>query len=354
MEKTKVALVELGGSHDECLLTQLEALETAGAEILLVTNRHLYDRNPHLHRFCSDVYFIEPEGKAIADVRLMMQLVRYLKTAEITKVVFNTAQGGHVRNLALLMPRSIRCYGIIHTIRKFQGSLTQRIIDLALKHYVVLSDDLLQRVKPPKGISVRSFYPVSFPASQQTIDKPTGEAWITITGGVENRRKDLTAVLEFIRTTPAHIRFVFLGKTDPSHPDAQAFLTTIQEQDLGKRITYFTDFVDHDLFDATLRQTDLLLPLIHPGTPSADQYINNQISGAFTLAFGYHIPLLIHQHYQTEEDLKLSAHFYSLETFADELEEALGERSTLSEAIAQVEKWQKPFQYRNYLAFLEL
>ena len=353
MKRIKVALVELGGSHDECLLTQLEALETAHAEIVLVTNRHLYDRNPHLHRFCSAVYFIEPQGKAIGDLRLMLKLVKYFRKNGISKVVFNTAQGGHVRNLALFMPRSIQCYGIIHTIRKFQGSLTQRIIDRKVKRYVVLSDDLLQRVQPPKGIFVGSFYPVSFPATKKPVEKPFGEAWITITGGVENRRKDLTAVIDFIRETPLHVRFVFLGKTDPSHPDTQAFLTTIKEQGLEKRIMYFTDFVDHDLFDAMLKQTDLLLPLIHPGTPSAEQYINNQISGAFTLAFGYHIPLLIHRYYQTEKDLQLSANFYTPETFADELEEALEERTSLSESIAHVAKWQKPFQYRNYLSFLE-
>lgn len=348
----RIALVELGGSHDECLLTQMEAIRSAGWEIVLVTNRRLYDRNPHLHPFCNETYFIEPTGKAIRDVLLMRRLVRFLKATGVSKVVFNTAQGGHVRNLALLLPKRIQAYGIIHTIRKFQGSFTQKVIHRTIKHYVVLSDDLLRRIQPPAGISVGSFYPIAFPHFDAIIEKPSGEIRITITGGVENRRKDLAAVIGFLQATPTDVHFVFLGKTDRSHPDAQAFLQQIASAGLESRIRWFADFVDHATFDATLRQTDFLLPLIHPGTPSADQYINNQISGAFTIAFGYDIPLLIHEQYSTENDLQISAHFYTEATFAEELEIAVAQHAALQDRIAREEKWTKAFQFHRYLTFV--
>jgi len=352
MEKQRVALIELAGSHDECLLTQMEALAIAGVETLLVTNRSLYDRNPHLHRFCSEVYFIEPAGKAIGDFLLMRKLVKFLKAQQVTKIVFNTAQGGHIRNLALLMPKSIQCYGIIHTIRKFQGSATQKIIHRAVKNYVVLSDDLLKRIEPVAGIHVESFYPIAFPHCIIVPDKPEGTFRITITGGVENRRKDLSRAVEFMEKTPSSVQFVFLGKTDLRHPDVQRFISLIKEKQLEDRVTYFTDFVDHPTFDAVLKQTDLLLPLIHPGTPSGEQYINNQISGAFTIAFGYKIPMMIHTFYQTEEDLRLSSHFYTEATFPAELQVALSKRDELSQKIRSVEKWKLEFQLNKYLAFL--
>lgn len=354
MKQQRVALVEFAGSHDECLLTQMEALHAVGVEMVLVTNQRLLDRNPAWKEYFKTVYFVEPTGKAIGDWRLMRQLVQFLKEQQVTKVVFNTAQGGHIRNLALLLPKQIQCYGIIHTIRKFQGSFTQKIIHRAIKKYVVLSDDLLERIVPPKGINVGSFYPISFPQSTSTSEKPEGQIWITITGGVENRRKDLHSVIDFIRNTPEHIQFIFLGKTDLQHPDAQAFLATIVSEGLSERIRYYTEFVDQTTFDGVLKQTDFLLPLIHPHTPSADQYINNQISGSFTIAFGYHIPLLIHEAYQTEEDLRVSAHFYQLNTFSEQLTAAITDHTALVRRIAQEEKWTKSYQYANYVSFLDI
>jgi hypothetical protein len=355
MEKQRIALVEFGGSHDECLLTQMEALQSAGREIFFVTNERLYERNPHLHRFCSGVHFVEPTGRAIGDVLLMRRLVRRLAAEGVAKIVFNTAQGGHVRNLALLLSRRMKAYGIIHTVRKFQGSFTQKVIHRKIKKYVVLSDDLRERIYPPSGISVGSFYPVSFPHfDHQPPEKPAGEVRIAITGGVENRRKDLAAVIGFIQQTPETVQFVFLGKTDPDHVDAQAFLQRVELLGLKHRIRYFTEFVPHERFDVILRETDFLLPLIHPGTPSADEYISNQISGAFTIAFGYTIPLLIHEQYSTEDDLRISAHFYTEDTFAQELKEAVSRHAELQARIAAEEKWTKAFQYRNYLRFLDI
>jgi len=354
MKQQHVALVEFAGSHDECLLTQMKALNAIGIAIVLVTNQHLYDRNPAWKTYCNKVYFVEPTGKAIGDWRLMRKLVQFLKEQHVSKVVFNTAQGGHVRNLALLLPKNLQCYGIIHTIRKFQGSFTQKIINWKIKKYVVLSDDLLKRITPPKGISVGSFYPISFPQSPSTIEKPEGQTWITITGGVENRRKDLHSVIDFIINTPQHIQYVFLGKTDIQHPDAQLFLAQITSKGLQGRIRYYTEFVDQHVFDSVLKQTDFLLPLIHPNTPSADQYINNQISGSFTIAVGYHIPLLIHEAYQTEEDLRISAHFYQLSNFPLELLTAINNRESYVNRIAQEPKWTKTYQYANYQSFLDV
>ncbi|MDH4470985.1 MAG: hypothetical protein QE487_00170 [Fluviicola sp.] len=354
MKQATIALVEFGGSHDECMLTQMEALQSVNAAIILVTNEQLYARNPHWHKLVRTVYFIEPTGKALKDVGLMRKLVRFLKEEGVSKVVFNTAQGGHVRNLSFLLPTSIQAYGIIHTIRKFQGSFTQKVIHRKIKRYVVLSDDLLKHVTVPKGISVGSFYPVSFPNFEQKAEKSAGERWITITGGVENRRKDLDAVIGFIQATDPEIRFVFLGKTDPNHSDARTFIEAIETNELTDRVRYFTDFVDHATFDAYLQQTDFLLPLIHPNTPSANEYINHQISGAFTIAFGYKIPLLIHEAYRSEHDLTISAAFYQPSEFGEGLKTAFSLHEHIRQQIEQEEKWTKPFQYRNYLRFLEV
>lgn len=354
MSSQTVALIEFGGSHDECLLTQAVAIHSAGWEIILVVNQAISDRNPQLVGLCRSVHFVEPTGKAFGDLRLMHSLVKTLKKEGVSKVVFNTAQGGHVRNLALLMPKSIVCYGIIHTIRKFQGSFTQQVIHRAVRRYVVLSDDLLKRGDTPKGIFVGSFYPLVYPHSDLQVEKPDSETWITITGGVESRRKDLSGLVELIAAAEPEWKFIFLGKTDRNRDEVRELFAALEERGLSGRLRYFTDFVDQATFDGILRKTDLLLPLIHPGTPSADQYVTNQISGAFTLSWAYHIPLLIHEAYSGEEDLVKSAFFYSQENAAAVIRKAIAEKELVKSRIAAEPKWQLETQLRNYLGFLEI
>lgn len=354
MKHAKVALVEFGGSHDECLLSQMIALSEAGAEIVFVTNHSLYNRNSHLHGYCTATHFVETEGKALADFRKMRQIVHFLKEQQVTKVVFNTAQGGHIRNLALLMPKFIKAYGIIHTVRKFQGSFTQKIIHRMIRKYVVLSDDLLTRINPPSGISVGSFYPIDFPRGNETIFKPQGEIWITITGGVETRRKDLSSMVDFLQQTPEHVRFIFLGKTDESRDDVKTFVSQLKAGNLFHRVVLFNEFISNDRFDVQMANTDFLLPLIHPGTPSAEEYISNQISGSFNLAYGYRIPLLIHEVYSKEKDLQIAAFFYHPEQFGETVERAMHNRFSVVSDIEQTEKWNPHFQHRNYLKFLEI
>lgn len=359
MTTEHIALVEFCGSHDECLYTQMLAISSGNHKITWITNRVLYDRNPHLHPFCESVYFVEPQGKAWEDFQLMRKLVRYLKAKKITKMLFNTAQGGHIRNLALLIPNTITCYGIIHTLRKFEGSITQKIITRKVKKYLVLSDDLLAKISIPKGIIVQSFYPIAFPKASENSPslfrkKEDSECWMTLTGGVENRRKDLSSVINLIEKTPPSVRFLFLGKTDKTHPDVALFLAEIKGKNYSDRIHYFENFVPNELFDTILRKTDFLLPLIHPDTPSAKEYINHQISGAFTISFGYKIPLLIHQHYATENDLQISSCFYTPETFERDFVDAIDKRTERIGAIENTIKWTLEYQTNNLLQFLEM
>lgn len=353
VENLRIALVEIGGSHDECLYTQFLALASIEAEITFVTTKDVYERNAHLHPFIHHVYFIKTTGKAYADFKRMKELVRYFKHQKIQKVVFNTAQGGHVRNIAFLLPKHIQAFGIIHTVRKFQGSFTQKIIHRAIKKYLVLSDDLLKRIETPVGISIGSFYPIDFPQFEQSIEKHKDAVWITITGGVENRRKDLSGFIQLVEQTPENVQFIFLGKTDPQREDVIELFKQLDERNLRNRIHIFEGFIDHPTFDAYLKQSDFLLPLIHPDTPSAEQYVVNQISGAFTLAYSYRIPLLMHEAYQQEEDLKLAAFFYTPTSFKKAFEKAIHEKTAKSEQIKQQAKWQSEAQQDIYLRFLE-
>lgn len=354
MNNARIALVEIGRSHDECLLTQFNALKSIDAEIHLICDSNVRERNEYLQTNLKGIYEVNTTGSAIGDVRLMRGIIRYLKENKIEKVVFNTAQGGHIRNLALMIPKSIKCYGIIHTIRKFNESFTQKIIHKMVKRYAVLSDDLLKRVKPNSKITVQSFYPIEFPTGTGKMSKPENEIWIGIPGGVENRRKDLDSFPEMISKTAENVRFIFLGKSDFSRSDAQTFVSKLKAQDLMNRVQLFDDFIPTGQFLEYVQACNFLLPLIHPNTPSSDQYIVNQISGSFSLSFGLKIPLLIHEAYQSEEDLQHAAFFYNTETFTENLENGIESCTKKIVEIDSITKWETAFQYPNFLRFIEL
>jgi len=354
MDDPRIALIEFGGSHDECLLTQVYALKQVNAYIVLVCDEAIKNRNPEIVAMVDDIYLVKTTGKAIGDLKTMKLLVNFLVSQNIQKVVFNTAQGGHVRNLALLMPKHISCYGIIHTIKKFNESFTQKIIHKAIKHYLVLSDDLLPRVKQQKNLTIQSFYPVDFTKTVTHSTKKEGDVWVTIPGGVETRRKDLSSCADLIEQSPPNVRFIFLGKTDETREDAKVFLEELKGRNILDRVSIYTEFVPHETFFNVLNETDFLLPLIHPHTPSSNEYIKNQISGSFNLSFGLKIPLLIHEAYSGEQDLQQSAFFYREFNFGEQLQCAIQNRELKKQEISSVEKWKSDYQQKLYVKFLGL
>ncbi|MGV3630976.1 MAG: hypothetical protein ACO1O6_07210 [Bacteroidota bacterium] len=351
----RVALVELGGSHDECMHTQIHALKNKGCEIFVVTTQEVMDRNAFWKDWVHEVKIIAFTRKKRADFAVIMGLNRYFTENSISKVVLNTAQGGHVRNLCLFAPRKVEFFGIIHTIRKFQGSFTQKLIHKKIKKYLLLSDDLLAKITVPKGLTVHSFYPLYFPGFKDEVPRKEGETWITIAGGVEERRKDLHGFVNMLQHLEnKKVKFIFLGKSKAESEDFVRFKQELEKIGKAKQVQFFLEFVPAGLFDAYLRKTDFLLPLIHPETRSAEQYITNQVSGMFNLAYGYHIPLLLHETYSSLPDFGPSAFFYTAANFDEALKSAIAGRETKKEEIKAVEKWKLSKQEEAFCHFLGL
>ena len=224
-----IALLEIGGSHDECLYSQLFALKSVNKKVLLICTAELKERNPHFDAFVDDYFIVAFTKSKLKNLGVIKQIFRHMKTQKVSKSVLNTAQGGNIRNLCLLALFSkIEFIGIIHTTRKFQGSFTQKIINRKIKKYFLLSHFLLSKVTAPKGIELDYFYPIRF-WNQSTERKQHDKLNITIIGGVENRRKDLDGFLTMIRSVNQNVHFTFLGKSDPGNADVINFKTRIEE-----------------------------------------------------------------------------------------------------------------------------
>jgi len=354
MVEHKVALVELGGSHDECMLSQLIALKRSGSHVTLVALQELIDRNPFWETYVDQYHALEFPKTAIGDFLLMKSLNRFFKKQSINTVILNTAQGGHVRNLCITSSRKIEFIGIVHTLRKFEGSFTQKIIHRKIKKYLVLNDFFLERIQAPKNCQIASFYPLRFPDfPSQELQKSAGEKWITLIGGVENRRKDLKGSLTLMKATEdQNIKYIFLGKSDPHNEEVQQFKELLKQTALTDQVILFEDFVSPALFDAYLKQTDLIWPMVHPNTPSAQEYFRHQIPGAINVAFAYKIPLFIHTHYaETWLDLNNSS-TYSLETFESDLQHALEELNVRKKQMENNSRFDPAVQEKKYADFV--
>lgn len=348
-----VALIEIGGSHDECILSQLYALKSVPCRITLVTTHEVIERNSLFYSLVDAVHLIEFPKKAIGDFLLMYRLNKYFHLNGIQKVIINTAQGGHIRNLCFTSFRSIEFIGIIHTLNKFKGSFTQKQINRKIKKYFVLNDYFLDKIIPPTGITVKSFYPLRFPSFEDTVKKNEDEIWITIIGGLENRRKDLIGSIPLMKELEhKNVRFIFLGKSDPNKAEVDVFLETIEAVGLNEKVKTFHAFVPEIEFDAYLKQTDLIWPMVNPDTPSSVEYFKNQISGAMNVSFGYKIPMLVHEKYFSEWSDLQYAFAYNLTNFKSSFEFAIENLNSKVQALKQAEKFDPEYQEGRYVEFI--
>lgn len=353
MAQFRIALIEFQGSHDECLMTQILALKDADCDLYWVTTAEMAERNINLHQYFCEIEIVELKLGGWRDFQTMRSVSKFIHRRNISRVVYNTAQGANVRNLAWMLPRRVRQIGLIHTIRKFEGSFTQKLIHNRIKKYMVLSDFLLEKVTPPKGIDVVSFYPVDYKTYTEKLEKPKDEIWLCSPGGLELRRKDIAGLKVILeQTKDINLKFIFLGKSDFEKPEITELKDWLKNLGFEQKVIFFDSFISAELFDAYIQSSDALIPLIHPDTLSAEQYITNQISGAFNLAYGYKIPLLIHENYSYIKDFQMSALFYSLENFREVFNDFKSKIRETTTKIEATSHFSSSFQKEKFANFV--
>ncbi len=275
-----------------------------------------------------------------------------LRHSKPEKVIFNTAQGSLVRDLCLrFLFNKIEFIGIVHTVRKFKGSRTQQLISLKINRYLLLSKFLLDSVEPNKQ-TLAYFYPLRFPTFAKS-PKKASVPQIVIIGGVENRRKDLIGFTRMLdQLAPEDAQFIFMGKSDPKKEEVITFQKMLAANGHENRVTFYEEFVSQEEFDSVLHSADLILPLVHPDTPSADQYFKNQISGAMTVSFSYKVPMLIHNYYKDIKEMNAAAFYYEPNQFKSALSDALKHNTAKTEEMKSQKEFSCEYQEERYLDFV--
>jgi hypothetical protein len=311
--KTKVAIIELSHSHDECIYSQIQfLLSDGGYDVTVICNEIIYNR---LEANLSDVEVKLMEIRR--GINLPFDIIRlrsFLVKKKFDKVIFNTATGNIVKLLMLLpFPNSIEFLGVVHNIGKLTGSTNQDIISRKVKKYYVLSEYLKDNA--PSKYNIEYFYPMFFPGTDNLeIEKSNNETWICIPGQIERRRRDYDGLFQQLsrHKLKENIKFILLGSGDTTY-----IKNNIERLGLNKQFVWWDSYVGTPIFENYIEKSDYILPLIHPNHESFTLY-QNQISGTFNLAYGYGKPMLMEESLQGISDFDGSV-FYKTEQLIDVL-----------------------------------
>jgi hypothetical protein len=354
MKSKTITLIEIGGSHDECLLSQMNAIKASQRTVLLITSREIFERNPHFQEYTDAPFFVNASGKKNERRKTVSKIWKKIKSSNCDKVVLNTAEGNLIRLLCIkALFNKIEFIGIVHDTRKFKNSFTQRIINKKIKKYLMLSEHLVKSIVPKNGLTLDYFYPIRYAVQPHPIETPRKKT-IVIIGGVENRRKDLAGFIHMaLQVRQKNIQFIFLGKSNLELKEVAEFQSKLKEHQLDETVTTYSEFVPQETFDTIVQNADLILPLVHPNTESAEEYFVRRMSGAMCVSFGYKIPLLLHEAYKGIKEMQTAGCYYTIGSFDADVSNAFEIASEKSNQMKECQFYNAEFQENKYLSFLD-
>ncbi|PZF71017.1 glycosyltransferase family protein [Taibaiella soli] len=359
MTHNKAALIEIDGSHDECLYSQLLFLKRGNYHVTLICSENLRKQVADFGIADEVLFFPFDHQSHLQKLKLLWKIRNHIAGNQIGTVVLNSLHGRTIRDFTMLpFPKKTVFAGTLHGINKLKGSLTQRIMSTRVRRQFLLNDYLVDNLKlvPNHGIRFKSYYSIFFPefAGAPAIEKPKDQCWIAIPGQVENKRRDYETL---IRTFAAlaekpNYRFLLLGNSKHKHANGDELKALAKELDVERYFIFWDSFVDNALFHAYLKVCDIVAPLIHPGNDGFMKYKIYQISGAYNMAFAYKKPLLMLEDFKEYQDFQENAVFYSLEHFSNVLQHLPEAIEKLKPQMYQQPKWSLEAQTESYLRFI--
>jgi hypothetical protein len=316
--KSKVALIELGRSHTECLYSQFLFLSRK-YDVEIICNSFLKELTSRIREECCISYF-----DVVKNSDFLSKLKKYLISSGFDKIIFNSIQEKYAKKLALnLFFNKLEIIGLLHRSDKLSGSFSFFILSFKIKKYFVLHDYLLQNLKP-KRVRVKSFYAVFYPKYELTdkYRKKPDEVWITVPGSVEFKRRDYFSLLEPLNTKKLgkNIKIIFLGRYMHRKEESSYVNNIISQNDLANHFILFPNSVENEIFFSVINQTDYFLPLIHLDKDNKSIY-DNQISGTFNLSIGFKKIMLIEDKWSDKYSFTENTIIYKKENLIDTINE---------------------------------
>lgn len=360
MTQQKAALIEIDGSHDECLYSQILFLKKGNYHVTLICSENLRKQVSDFGIADEVLFFPFDHQSHLQKLKLLWKIRNYIVQHQVGTVILNSLHGRTIRDFTMLpFPKKTIFAGTLHGINKLKGSLTQRIMSMRVRRQFLLNDYLVDNLKlvPNHGIHFKSYYSIFFPefSGAPAIDKPKDQCWIAIPGQIENKRRDYETLIRSFASLPQkpEYRFLLLGNSRSRHANGDELKTLAQELNVTRYFVFWDSFVDNALFHAYLKVCDIVAPLIHPGNDGFMKYKIYQISGAYNMAFAYKKPLLMLEDFKTYKDFEENAIFYSLDNLPSVLQNLPASIEKLKPQMYRQPKWSLEAQTESYLDFLK-
>ena len=300
-----VALFELGGSHTECMHTQIKALKNNGNDIYLICNDSLVNEFPDTTVF-TEIQTHNINKSLKSQITAIKKIRKFLKNNDINTIIINTLEISIVRNLLAFLPLpKVKNYvGLLHNGKKINGKRRREFkwSRRRVNKIFVLSQNTLQHLNTNNlPFTINYFYPIYFPNySDINISKPENEFWITVLGHMS--RHDVGYIFQSMEKEKLDksVRIILLGTL--LEEEFPLYKQVIAE---SENLVKFNSRVPNNVVDAYLKYSDIVMPLFDHETMGP-----LRISGAYNSAYGYNIPLYIDNRFKNHIDFKEVALFF--------------------------------------------
>jgi hypothetical protein len=343
MNRKKILYIEISTAHTEIIHSFVEAL-TPEYEVHLLINEKSLPRMKSLN----------PEVKvsALNEANYLQDILTKKKEISPDLILLNSAQGRKIRDLCLrLLFDPTPVVGVHHNAENIFKSFTQKMIHWKIKKYIVLADFikdfLLTKINTAKT-QIESFYPLAYHQGPRTkVDAKF--KYILIPGVLEQDRRDYLGFVEMVKNHKKELypwlKFVLLGNS--KNHDGPKVIDAIAVAGLQDRFILFDRYVEDETLLSYAEKSMAIMPLMHPGTRWFDKYFETKISGAYSLAFAFDKPLLMHEVFRGKPEFAHHGVFYN----GDTLPAAILDLEKLP-PISRLEKFNFAFQKKKLLEFL--
>lgn len=161
-----------------------------------------------------------------------------------------------------------------------------------IKKFFVLADYIAQNAPRIPGIEF-STIPLIFQPDYPSVpvEKPDGEIWIAVPGGVSFSRRDYIALVPPEgKKYSRNIKFIILGR---SNREKTATLhNALKERGIEDNFVFFETFVENAEFQSWVKKCDYVMPLIHEKCEAFEDYLSVKITGNLNVALTYRKPML--------------------------------------------------------------
>lgn len=342
----KILIIESHNFHEEVIIPQIEFLKNSEYDTHIFINEKIKDKNIEINN--SVVNYIKTSNKLVK-IFSIIDIVKYIYIKKIDIVIYNSLEDRYIKILNMLVLSKIKKIAIVHNVNNFLEN------KMDLKHFFVLSDNVLMYCKKNfNNYSFASFYPLIFNQNKENtkLRKSNDILNICIPGKIEFTRRDYTGLINLVKEKNIeNCNFILLGNIEKE--DGPRVLQLIKESNVEGKFTIFKGFIPYPDYFNVIKNSDLIMPLIHPNVKNFNEYHSTKISASFNMAYTFKKPIFMYKSFKDLDEFKNFAIFYDFINFEEIINNTkIDKLNNLQCALINEIKFGFDYQKNKYIKFI--